>query len=101
MLFRSPSDSRAANPDGFLRTDQVSSFLIEKVKQLNVIAKERGQTMAEMALAWVLKDSRVTSLIVGARNITQLKDNLKALENLNFIKEELIKIDAILDGATL
>ena len=96
-----PSDSRAANPDGFLRTDQVSSFLIEKVKQLNVIAKERGQTMAEMALAWVLKDSRVTSLIVGARNITQLKDNLKALENLNFIKEELIKIDAILDGATL
>lgn len=96
-----PNDSRAANPDGFLREDQVSPLLIEKVKQLNEIAVERGQTMAEMALAWVLRDPRVTSLIVGTRNMTQLKDNLNALQNLNFTKEELNNIDTILDGATL
>lgn len=96
-----PEDSRAARPVGYLRTDQVTPQLIEKVKQLNVIAGQRGQTMAEMALAWVLRDQRVTSLILGTRNMAQLKDNLKALDNLNFTKEELIRIDAILDGATL
>lgn len=68
---------------------------------MNVIASERGQTMAEMAIAWVLRDPRVTSVIVGTRNMDQLKDNLNALQNLNFTKEELIRIDTILDGATL
>jgi len=71
------------------------------VKNLHVIAGQRGQTMAEMALAWVLRDERVTSLIVGARNNKQLDDNLKALENLSFTQEELEQIDQILDGATL
>lgn len=96
-----PNDSRAAIPNGFLKKEQVSPFLIEKVKQLNEIAGERGQTMAEMALAWALRDPRVTSLIVGTRNTTQLKDNINALQNLSFTKEELIKIDTILEGATL
>ncbi len=96
-----PEDSRAANPDGFLQREQVSPLLVEKVKQLNKIAGDRGQTMAEMALAWVLRDPRVTSLIVGSRNMTQLKSNLNSLQNLNFSKEELIKIDTILDGAVL
>jgi L-glyceraldehyde 3-phosphate reductase len=96
-----PEDSRAAKPTGFLRKEQVSPLLVEKVKQLNVIASERGQTMAEMAIAWVLRDPRVTSVIVGTRNMDQLKDNLNALQNLNFTKEELIRIDTILDGATL
>lgn len=96
-----PATSRAAEPFGFLRLDQVTDSLVEKVKNLHVIAGQRGQTMAEMALAWVLRDERVTSLIVGARNNKQLDDNLKALENLSFTQEELEQIDHILDGATL
>ncbi len=57
--------------------------------------------MAQLALAWVLRDERVTSLIVGARNVSQLEDSLKSLNNLSFTKDELAAIDSILDGATL
>ena len=96
-----PQDSRAANPSGFLRKEQVTPFLVDKVRLLNKVAAERGQTMAEMALAWALRDKRITSLIVGARNVSQLRDNLKALENTSFTREELRRIDAILDGAAL
>ena len=96
-----PKHSRAANPNGFLRVQQVTPELVEKVKALNVIAVERGQTMAEMALAWALRDAAVTSLIVGARNVSQLQDSLKALDNLSFTNEELTLIDSILDGAKL
>ena len=96
-----PEHSRAADATGFLRKEQVRSELTEKVKNLNNIAKERGQTMAEMALAWALRDNRVTSLIVGSRNVTQLNDNLNSLNNLIFSAEELSAIDTILDGATL
>lgn len=96
-----PEYSRAANPAGFLQKEQVTPALVEKVKQLNKIAGQRGQTMAEMALAWALRDERVTSLIVGTRNITQLNDNLNALQNLTFTQDELSQIDIILEGATL
>ena len=96
-----PKQSRAANPNGFLRKQQVTPELVEKVKELNKIANERGQTMAEMALAWALRDAAVTSLIVGARNVSQLQDSLKALDNLSFTNEELTLIDSILDGAKL
>lgn len=96
-----PEDSRAANPSGFLRREQVTSLLVDKVLELSEVAAERGQTIAEMALAWALRDKRVTSLIVGARNVEQLKDNLKALENTSFSRDELEKIDMILDAATL
>jgi len=96
-----PEYSRAADPAGFLKKEQVSQSLVEKVSRLNALAGERGETMAEMALAWVLRDERVTSLIVGSRNVAQLKDNLKALDNLSFTQEELSLIDQILDGATL
>lgn len=96
-----PEYSRAADPAGFLRKEQVTSLLVDKVRQLHEMAGQRGQTMAEMALAWALRDKRVTSLIVGARNVEQLRDNLKALENSSFSQEELERIDTILDGATL
>ena len=96
-----PADSRAAKPTGFLQRGQVTSLLVEKVRQLSVMAEQRGQTMAELALAWALRDDRVTSLIVGARNLEQLKDNLKALQKTSFSIEELERIDTILDGATL
>ncbi|MBZ4651932.1 MAG: hypothetical protein JG761_732 [Proteiniphilum sp.] len=96
-----PEYSRAADPAGFLKREQVSPMLVEKVSRLNELAAARGQSMAEMALAWALRDERVTSLIVGSRNVDQLKDNLKALENLAFTQDELSLIDEILDGATL
>ncbi len=96
-----PAYSRAADPAGFLQREQVTPQLVDKVRQLNEIALQRGQTMAEMALAWALRDERVTSLIVGARNSTQLDDSLKALQHLSFTQEELNLIDTILDGATL
>ena len=96
-----PKESRAANPKGFLKEHQITPFLIEKVKKLNDIAVVRGQTMAQMALAWALRDERVTSLIVGSRDVKQLEDSLASLNNLDFTKEELVLIDSILDGATL
>lgn len=96
-----PKQSRASNPNGFLREQQVTSELVEKVKKLNRLAKERGQTMAEMALAWALRNVTVTSLIVGSRNVAQMQDNLNALNNLSFTEDELNLIDTILDGATL
>ena len=96
-----PKQSRASNPNGFLREQQVTSELVEKVKKLSRLAKERGQTMAEMALAWALRNVTVTSLIVGSRNVAQMQDNLNALNNLSFTEDELNLIDTILDGATL
>ncbi len=96
-----PLESRAADKTGFLRKEQVTLELIDKVKKLSELAKERGQSMSEMALTWALRDVRVTSLIVGARNMVQLEENLNSLENMIFSDEELILIDNILDGAQL
>ena len=96
-----PEYSRAADPAGFLQREQVSSMLVEKVTKLNEVAANRGQSMAEMALSWALRDEGVTSLIVGARNVDQLEENLVALDNISFTQEELLQIDQILDGATL
>ena len=96
-----PEYSRAADPAGFLQREQVSSMLVEKVTKLNEVASNRGQSMAEMALSWALRDEGVTSLIVGARNVDQLEENLVALDNISFTQEELLQIDQILDGATL
>lgn len=91
-----PEDSRAAKPHGFLRKEQVTAAVVKKVKQLNDLAKKRGQSLAQMALAWLLKDNRITSVLIGARTVEQLKDNLGTLENLEFSKEELKKIELIL-----
>ena len=91
-----PEGSRAARADGFLKIEQVTPAVIEKVKQLNELASNRGQTLAEMALAWALRDNRVTSLIIGASSVAQLDDNLKALNNLQFTNEELDTIERIL-----
>jgi L-glyceraldehyde 3-phosphate reductase len=93
-----PEDSRAAKPHGFLRKEQVTETVVNKVKQLNELAKKRGQSLAQMALAWLLKDARVTSVLIGARTVEQLKDNLGTLDNLEFSREELKKIEAIIGG---
>lgn len=70
---------------------------VAKVQQLNVIAQRRGQTMAQMALAWVLRDDAVTSALIGASRVSQIDDNVAALANLKFSPEELQEIDKILD----
>ena len=93
-----PEGSRAARPTGFLQRSQVTPEKIEKAHRLNSIALRRGQTLAQMALAWVLKDERVTSVIIGASSVGQLEDNLKALGGLSFTAEELEEIDCILSG---
>ncbi|MDZ4858286.1 MAG: aldo/keto reductase [Candidatus Hydrogenedentes bacterium] len=88
-----PEQSRAADPDGYLKTEQVTPQLIEKVRTLAKTAEARGQTMAQFALAWTLRDPRVTSAIIGARNPQQVTDCVKAAENLRFTKEELAEVD--------
>jgi L-glyceraldehyde 3-phosphate reductase len=93
-----PPGSRASKPHGFLRPEQITEDKINKVKKLNEIAKARNQSLAQMALAWLLKDDRVTSVLIGASSVEQLEDNLKALDNLKFANNELKKIDQILKG---
>jgi L-glyceraldehyde 3-phosphate reductase len=90
-----PEGSRAAKSWGFLKPHQVESA-IYKVKALNQIAEARGQSLAQMALAWLLKDHRVTSVLIGASSVKQLEDNIGALEYRLFSIEELAEIDAIL-----
>ena len=91
-----PEDSRAAKKHGFLRKDQVTDEVIKQVTELNKIAAARDQSLARMALAWLLKDERVTSVLIGARTVEQLNDNLGTLENLDFTGDELQKIEKIL-----
>nr|AGS57574.1 putative oxidoreductase [uncultured bacterium] len=91
-----PENSRAAKSTGFLQRSQVTEEVIAKVCKLNDLALKRGQTLAEMALAWLLKDDRVTSVLIGASSVEQLLDNLKALNNLQFSDEELSTVEEIL-----
>jgi L-glyceraldehyde 3-phosphate reductase len=91
-----PAGSRAARPEGFLQENQVTDVVIEKVKKLNTIAGKRGQTLAQMALSWLLKDKRITSVLIGASRVSQLEDSLKCLDNLEFSGDELKEIEKIL-----
>ena len=91
-----PEDSRWAKPHGFLNDSYATPDKLEKVKKLNVIALDRNQTLAQMAIAWLLKDDRITSVLVGASKATQLADSLKALENIYFEEYELKAIEDIL-----
>lgn len=93
-----PEGSRASKPDGFLRPEQITDDKLIKIKKLNEIAAGRGQSLAQMALSWLLKDERITSVLIGASNANQLDDNLKAAENKDFTNEEKILIDKILVG---
>ncbi len=91
-----PENSRAAKATGYLQKSQVTPEVVEKARELNIIASRRGQTLAEMALAWLLRDERVTSVLVGASSVAQLKDNLKALDNISFADDDLRDIEQIL-----
>lgn len=90
-----PADSRASK-EHFLESEMITPELMEKIDRLNNLAINRGQTLAQMAIAWLLKDERVSSVLVGARNSEQLVDSLKALERLDFTTDELTHIDTIL-----
>jgi L-glyceraldehyde 3-phosphate reductase len=92
-----PAGSRASNPNGFLKAEDVTEQRIARAKQLNEIAAKRDQSLAQMAIAWLLKDQRVTSVLVGVSSVEQLDDNLRTLKNLIFSKEELRSIDSILN----
>ncbi len=92
-----PSDSRAAR-NFFLKKKDLGEDKLAKIRALNDIAKQRGQSLAEMAVAWVLRDPRVTSALVGTSKVSQVDDNVAALKNLKFSAEELRKIDGVLAG---
>lgn len=89
-----PADSRVRTDGRYLKDSALTPQRLEQIAALNDIARERGQTLAEMALAWVLKDGAVTSVLIGASKPGQILDNLKALENTSFTAEELARIDA-------
>lgn len=91
-----PADSRAAKDHGFLKPSQITDEKLSKVQKLNEMATARGQTLAQMALAWVLRHPIVTSALVGASRPQQIEDSVGALDNLDFSDEELDKIEAIL-----
>ena len=90
-----PADSRIMTDGRFLKQSAVTPERLEQIRKLNEIAKERGQTLAEMALAWVLKDGVVTSVLIGASKPAQILDNIKAINNTAFSAEELEKINKV------
>jgi len=90
-----PKDSRAVKESPFLNTDTVFEML-PKIKKLNEIAKNRNQNLAQMAISWILKDDRITSVLIGASKTEQILDSVKATENTRFSEEELTNINAVL-----
>ena len=94
-----PEDSRAAHGETF-DTDWLSEEMLERLRTLSQLASHRGQTLAQLALAWALRDERVTSLVIGASTVEQLEQNVAALDNLTFADEELAEIDRLTDTDT-
>lgn len=91
-----PADSRAEKPHGFLQREAITEPLLSKLRALNQLAQQRGQSLAQMAIAWVLRDPRVTSALIGVSRPEQLQDNLAALKHRQFSADELNEIDTIL-----
>lgn len=93
-----PENSRAIKDGRFLKPSRITEELLDKVRKLNSIALNRKQSLAQMAIAWLLKDERITSVLVGVSNPKQMEDNIKSIENLVFSQEELSEIERILDS---
>ncbi len=91
-----PEDSRAVKDGRYLNKEKITPELIEKIKELNQIARGRGQSLAQMAVAWLLKDPRITTVLVGASSSKQLLDSIGCLQNLDFSAEELATIERVL-----
>ena len=95
-LYGIPGDSRASKKHGFLKKDQITPEKMELINKLNTIALQRNQSLAQMAIAWLLKDNRITSVLIGASSVKQIDDNVETLRNTGFTKEELTTIENIL-----
>jgi L-glyceraldehyde 3-phosphate reductase len=93
-----PEDSRVAKPHGFLKEGQLTEQTLKKVRDLNKIAESRGQSLAQMALAWVLRRGHVTSALIGASRVSQIEENVATIKNLKFSDEQLADIHGILDN---
>jgi len=91
-----PEGSRASKASGFLKATQITDEKVSKIVRLNEIALRRGQSLAQMALSWLLKDKRITTVLIGASSVAQLDNNLGALENVHYTAEELQEIESIL-----
>lgn len=91
-----PEGSRAALPHGFLQSEKITADLVVKLKKLNEMALQRNQSLAQMALAWLLKDSRISSVLIGASKVAQLEDSLECLKNKKFDNDELAAINRVL-----
>ncbi len=91
-----PRGSRAYKPHSFLEASTITPELVTKLAKLNQVAEKRGQSLAQMALAWILKDPRITSVLIGASSVNQLQDSLKCLDNTEFSEGELSTIEQIL-----
>ncbi|NMA47146.1 MAG: L-glyceraldehyde 3-phosphate reductase, partial [Lentisphaerae bacterium] len=91
-----PQQSRAARPTGFLKAEHVTEEKIAKARLLNELAQQRGQTLAQMALAWVLRHPQMSSALIGASRPDQIEDCVGALQNLALSNDELARIDSIL-----
>jgi L-glyceraldehyde 3-phosphate reductase len=94
-----PADARAARDPRFLKPEHITEEKVGQLRQLNAFAQARGQSLAQMALAWVLRQPAVTTALIGASKVSQIEDNLGALKNLNFTDTELVQIDKILGNA--
>lgn len=93
-----PEQSRIADPEGFLQKHDLTQDKLEKIRSLSIIAEKRGQSLAQLALVWVLRDDVVTSALVGVSRKEQLLDNIKALENLQLTNEEQVQIETIINS---
>lgn len=91
-----PTDSRAASQTGFLKAKDITEDKLVKIQKLNEIAQQRGQSLAQMSLAWVLRGGRVTSALIGASRVSQIDENVATLQNLHFHADELAAIESIL-----
>ncbi len=91
-----PEDSRAAKPHGFLEREAVTTAKLDRVRRLNELARERGQSLAQMALAWVLRQPQMTSVLFGASRVAHVEDAVGVLAKLAFTADELAAIDRIL-----
>jgi L-glyceraldehyde 3-phosphate reductase len=91
-----PKDSRADKSHGFLQKSSITIELVQKLVDLDKIAQKRGQSLAQMSLSWILRDSRITSALIGASSVSQLKNSLACLNNLEFSNEELEEIDRLM-----
>jgi L-glyceraldehyde 3-phosphate reductase len=96
-LKQIPQDSRAAKEHGFLKKETITNEVITKIDKLNKLAKKRNQSLAQMALAWILKDARITSVLIGASKPQQIIENVNSLKNTEFSAELLAEIDNILN----